>query len=77
MKKIMFLGVFLPTVITFFGLKCKMKCACNVMVLYSVCFFHQQVHFFVFLFKFISEFILFPQDCHKSTPKSTINEKSS
>ena len=35
-----------------------------------------QVQFFVFLSKFVSEFIVFPQDCHKSIPKSTINEKS-
>ena len=43
---------------------------------YNLFFLHQQVQFFVFLSKFISEFIVFPQDCHKSISKSAYNEKS-
>ena len=58
--------------------RCLFTHCCNFFELKLCMYCHGflQVQFFVFLSKFVSEFVVFPQDCHKSIPKSTINEKS-
>ena len=61
--------VFLPTVVTFFELKMCMYCHGFIL-----CFFFTSK--FSSLYFFLSLIILFPQDCHKSIPKSTANEKN-
>ena len=67
MQKIIFLGVFLSIVVTFFELKMCMYC--HSLTLF---FPHQQVQFFVFLSEF--NHYIFPQGCHESIQKVLLNK---